>query len=584
MGLSACAPTKVEEEAAPKTDEGEQIFLDESAATGLDFIHFNGASGRFYFPEIGGPGGALIDYDNDGDLDLYLVQGQLLDDSEPEESLFPPSFSLEDRLFRNDLEIGPDGSRLISLTDVTEESGLSATGYGMGVAVGDYDNDGFVDLYVTHFGANQLWRNRGGDGFEDVTQQARVDDPRWSTSAEFFDFDRDGWLDLFVTSYVEYRLGTHRACRGPTGRQDYCGPQAYRGQHDRLFRNTGPDENGRVTFEDFTARAGLLETSGSGLGVIAADFDDDGWLDLYVANDLMPNHLWFNQGLRADGEMAFREGGLLAGAALNMQGKAEASMGVTAGDLDNDGDEDLFMTHLSAETSTLYLNDGQGVFEDRTRSARMGATLALTGFGTAMLDFDNDGWLDIASVNGAVFVLSDREITGDPFPFDQPNQLFRNRGRGPNDVVFEKVDAGAAFEVAETSRGLSAGDIDNDGDTDLVVFNDAGPTRLLINQIGQDNSWLGLRLVGSEFPRDMLGAKVELVFPDGSRMTRRVRTGGSYCSANDPRVLFGLGGWSDPSLVRVRWPSGVAEEFDPPERRRYSTLVQGSGRAVADSS
>ena len=591
LALAGCTPSAEENAgnvASPGIDpssqgdggNNESLFSDLTDESGLDFVHFNSASGRYYFPEVGGPGGALFDYDGDGDLDLYAVQGALLGDIQSEECLFPPQeMPLRDALYRNDLIVRENGEREVRWTNVTAESGIVAEGYGMGAAVGDVDNDGWLDLYVTNFGENQLWRNRGDGTFEEATETAGVQDARWTTSAVFLDFDRDGWLDLLAATYVEYRIGAHRPCQGPTGRQDYCGPQSYRGDYDRLWRNMGDG-----TFEDFTARAGLLEgPGGSGLGAVTADFNGDGWLDLYIANDLMPNFLWRNLGpAESNGPVTFREEGLLAGSALNMEGKAEASMGVDAGDLDNDGDEDLFMTHLTAETSTVYLNDGRGLFEDRTRSTRMGSSLTFTGFGTVMLDYDNDGWLDLASVNGAVFTIPELEAAGDPFPFGQSNQLFRNLGPGPEgEVTFAEVSAaaGEAFGTAETSRGLSAGDIDNDGDIDLVVFNVSGPARFLRNDTGQDQHWLGLRLVGAEAPRDMLGARVELTAP-GHRQMRRVRSGGSYCSANDARVLFGLGDSEEPASVTVQWPSGLTESFSGLAVDQYHVLTEGRGVGV----
>lgn len=567
----------------------EPLFTDETQASGLDFQHQTGATGHYYFPEMGGPGGALVDVDNDGDLDLYAVQGTTtLDDSHPTAAIVPPGGALRDRLYLS--EANPSARATgspITWRDVTEASGLEASGYGMGVAVGDMDNDGWPDLYITNFGPNQLWRNRGDGTFEDRTSIAGVDDPRWSTSAIFLDFDRDGWLDLFVTTYVDYRIGSHRTCRGPTGRTEYCGPQAYSGDHDRLFRNQGDG-----TFVNVTAQAGLLAShAGSGLGVVAADFDSDGWIDLYVANDLMPNQLWHNRGFgpsRSHGpsrHLGFAEWGLLTGSALDLEGKAQASMGVDVGDLDNDGDEDLFMTHLVGDINTVYLNDGRGMFSDRSRAAGMRQSTPYTGFGTVILDVDNDGRLDIAAVHGAVAAVPELAAAGDNFPYDQPNQLFLNRP-GDRDSSPKFVDvsdrAGDSFTRAETSRGLAVGDVDNDGDQDLVVFNTGGPARLLINRVGQDKAWVGLRLVGMAGRRDMLGTRVELLLDERPPRVRRVRTGASYLSAGDSRVLFGLGDLEEaPAGVqfRVEWPDGVTEHFGPLTVGKYHTLVMGSKRS-----
>ena len=553
---------------APPAPVSGDWFVDVSQAVGLSYDHVYGESGKFYFSEIVGPGAAFFDYDNDGDLDVYIVQGGSLDGEGPAAAA-PP----RDRLFRNDLPPGADSSQL-RFTDVTGESGIDARGYGMGVAAGDYDNDGWIDLYVTNFGANQLWRNKGDGSFRNVTAEAGegLDDPRWSTSAAFLDYDRDGFLDLFVTSYVDFRLSNHRTCTATTGRPDYCGPTSYDGQEDKLLRNLG---NGR--FEDVTGSAGLLRKEGSGLGVVAADFDLDGFIDIYVANDQRPNFLWMNAG---DG--TFRDRALISGTAVNMEGRSESSMGVDAGDIDNDGDDDLFLTHLDGETNTLYLNLGNGMFEDRTNTMRLGAaSRPFTGFGTAMLDYDNDGWLDIVAANGAVFSLETLAAAGDPFPFHQTNQLFRNDGSGG----FEDVssEAGEAFALSEVSRGTAVGDVDNDGDTDLLILNNNGPARLLLNQKGQAYGWVGLRLVGADPVRDQLHARVEIWLPSGQRIYRRSRADASFLSANDPRVLVGLGGQPKLERVRVHWPSGRSEEWTGIEARRYSTLTEGTGSPIAES-
>ncbi len=573
----ACGPA--EPPPAPAAEDY-SLFVDVSAETGLDFTHENGMSGNFYFVEMVGGGGALFDYDGDGDLDLYLVQSTVF---EPPADGGPPAVGrrgdLRDRLYRNDLE-GPGA--VPRLVDVTEESGIRSFGYGMGVAAGDVDNDGFVDLYVTNFGANQLWRNRGDGTFDDVTSETGAGDGRWSTSAAFLDFDRDGFLDLYVTNYVDYDLGDRRRCASESGRRDYCGPQNYRGEPDRLLRNLGDG-----TFEDVSGPAGILAEYGAGLGVVTADFDRDGWIDVYVANDLMPNVLWINRG---DG--TFVNEALLAGSAVNMEGSAEASMGVDAGDFDNDGDPDLFVTHLEGETNTLYLNDGAGVFEDYSLPTGLGAaSLAYTGFGTAMLDYDNDGWLDLVAANGAVHVIEAQARAGDSYPFDQPNQLYRNagprnagpRGRGGSGGIgFDDVTAaaGEAFATSEVSRGTAVGDVDNDGDADLLIVNNQGPARLLQNQVGNRRHWLGLRLLGAGGRRDQLGARVEVELAAGRVLHRRARADASYCSANDPRVLVGLGEAEAVESVRVWWPDGNVEEFEEVAVDAYRTLQQGSGKAV----
>ena len=544
-------------------------FTDRAANTGLNFVHFNGMSGESYYPEIMAPGVGLLDYDGDGDLDVYLVQGQMLGAGKTlRQALLPPPgpLPLKGRLYRNDLEIHADGTRTLHFTDVTEESGVNAGGYGIGVATGDVNNDGCVDLYLTNFGTNQLFRNNCDGTFTDVSRQSGVDDPGWSVSAAFVDYDRDGWLDLFVGHYLNYAIETDMPCPSLTARSPhYCPPEAYPAQPSRLYHN---DRDG--TFTDVTAVAGMAGEFGPALGVATADFDGDGWIDIYVANDGQPNQLWINQ---RDG--TFKNTALRSGAALTADGKAEASMGVDAGDFDNDGDEDLVMTELTGEGSNLYVNDGSGLFEDRSARSALGPlSLPYTGFGTAWFDFDNDGWLDILAVNGTIRDFEGR--VNNPFPHDQRKQLFRNLRNGRFEDVSSR--AGAAFQLSEVGRGAAFGDLDNDGDTDVLVGNDSGRVRLLINDMGSHNHWVGLRLVGEHTPRDMLGARVEVVRTDASTIWRRARADGSYASANDPRVPIGLGDSAEAPRVRVRWPSGHVEEWSDVALDRYTTLKEGGGR------
>ncbi len=545
-------------------------FEELAAAVGLDFVHFNGMTGELYLPENVGSGCALFDYDNDGDLDVYLVQGALFDDGKPHAAArFPWRGEMppRDRLYRNDLAAGPAGRPVLRFTDVTSASGIDAPGYGMGVAAGDFDNDGFVDLYVTNLGPNQLWKNNGDGRFEDVTARAGVDDPWWSVSAAFVDVDADGWLDLYVGDYLNWNPEINKDCFGPTGVEDYCSPSSYLPIPDRLFMNRGDG-----TFRDATAASGVGAEKGSALGVIAADFDRDGRLDLYVANDGLPNYCWMNRG---GGRL--ENTALLAGCALNGDGKAEASMGVDAADLDEDGDEDLFMAHLTGESNTLYVNDGRGMFEDR--SVRMGlgpASQPFTGFGAAWFDQDNDGWLDLLVVNGAVKTIEALAAAGDPYPLHQPNQLFRNQGEGRYRDV--SAEAGEALALSEVSRGAAFGDVDNDGDTDVLITNNAGPVRLLSNRLGNRKAWIGLRLVTGTPGRDALGAWVGVTGSGGRTLWRRVRSAASYASANDPRLLVGLADQRGPARVVVHWPDGGVERWSDVPTGTYTELKQGSGR------
>ncbi len=563
MAVTPCAAHA--ETPAAHTD----LFVDRAEDLGVDFVHFAGVSGEFYIVEISGPGCGMLDYDNDGDLDLYLIQGTMLGPGKtPADAILPPQkgYPLRDRLYRNDLVIAADGTRVLSFTDVTEDSGIRAGGYGVGVAAADYDNDGWVDIFLTNFGANQLWRNKGDGTFEEVIGRAGIDDPRWNTGATFLDFDRDGWLDLFVNCYLAFSYENHKICRLPSGIPGYCAPEAYGAVTNRLYRNRGDG-----TFEDWSLKAGIQHEAGKGLGVMAADFDLDGWMDVYVANDMLPNHMWINQG---DG--TFVNDGMFGGTAVNADGRSESSMGVDAADVDCDGDEDLFMTHLGYQTNTLFINDGTGLFDDRTTTSGLGPpSVGRTSWGVRFFDYDNDGLLDLMTASGDVFVIEALARANDPFPMHQPNQLFHNIGSDRFEDV--TATAGSVFELSEVSRGLAFGDIDNDGDTDVLLENCNGRARLLINTISTANHWVGLRLVGGEPPRDQIGAWVGVHREDKPVLWRRVRTDGGYASANDPRLLVGLGNDAAVDRVEVHWPDGSVEEWTGVAVDRYTTLTMGGG-------
>ena len=553
-------------------EDASPAFVEAGADVGMDFVHYNGMTGQLYTAEVVGAGVALFDYDNDGDLDVYLGQGRSFEGDEDHSPVFPPpAAEPTDRLFRNDLaETGE-----LRFTGVTAELGLHEPGYNIGVATADYDRDGWVDLYLTNLGSNQLLRNLGGRGFEDATEAAGVDDRRFSVPAVFFDYDADGWLDLYVGNYHRFHRANRKRCFLTSGQPDYCGPLSQPAEADRLLRNLGDG-----TFVDATVSSGLGAASAApatALGAAADDFNGDGLVDLYVANDQMANHLWLNQG---DG--TFIEDAVFAGAAFDRDGRPQASMGVAVGDFDGNGAPDIFLSHLVREHNTLYLNDGDGLFDDRSREAGLiDASWPMTGFGTASLDFDGDGVLDLYVVNGAVRRIEVQVDAGDPHPLRMENQLFRGLGGGR----FETVPAERRERPvhAEVSRGLAVGDLDNDGDPDLVISNNAGPARVLLNQRRPGRDWVGLRLVelagddGQGFV-DVYGARARLA--DGGAW-RRVHTDGSYVAARDPRLLFPLPRADQvieeesTRLVQVRWSDGTTQTVAL-ETGRYHIVQKGA--------
>jgi hypothetical protein len=511
-------------------------FSEIATAAGIDFVHRNGAGGRFFYPELMQGGAGLVDVDGDGDLDAYLVQSGPL----------PPdgSESASNRLYLNDGDGG--------FVDATAVSGTGDRGYGSGVAVGDYDGDGDLDLYVTNLGRNTLYRNGGEGVFVDVTAAAGVGDERYSTSAVFFDYDGDGDLDLYVCNYVDWSVAVERTCRGPMGLVGYCSPSEYEAPADSLYRNEG---DGR--FVDVSVTSGVAAARSTGLGVVAADFDDDGRVDLYVANDQRPNFLWMNRG---DG--TFREEALLRGNALNELGQPEAGMGVAVADPDGDGDWDLFVSHLGGETNTYYRNQGDGFFVDATDELGLGAvSQPFTGFGTGFADFDHDGALDLFLANGKV-------SPGDSVQPDyrEPNQVFSGRRGGRFEDV--SAGAGASLELLEVSRAAAFGDIDGDGDVDVLMVNNEGPARLYRNDIEAAGHWLAVKL--RDRPPNPHGVGATLELRSGDRVSRRlVQPSYSYCASNDLTVHFGLGDAARVDLS-VRWPDGSVQELrDVEADRRY---------------
>jgi hypothetical protein len=442
----------------------------------------------------------------------------------------------------------------------------------MGVIAGDYDNDGWIDLYLTCYDKNRLLHNNGNGTFTDVTAAAGLGgDYGWSTSAAWVDFDRDGYLDLFVSHYLEWNADIQKTCHSVGGYQDYCSPKGFPPARSTLYRNLG---NGK--FEDVSLSSRIATQAGAALGVVTADLDEDGWPDLFVANDGMANHLWINQ---RNG--TFAEEGLRRGVAFNSDGAAQANMGVIAADFFNRGSPDLFITHLTAEGSTFYRNLGHGHFEDTTSMVGLDAsTRPFTGFGTGALDYDNDGWLDIFAANGAVQSIDAQVRAGLKLPLRQRCMLFRNLGTSP--ALFQEVQGSDFLQLEDVGRGVAFGDLDNDGDLDIVVTNNNGPARLLLNEVGQNRHWLGLRLVDGPPGRrhDVLGATARVDRAGGPSLWRRCATDGSYLSSSDPRLLFGLGNSPEISRVRVLWPDGHLEEWRGLATDRYYELVRGSGVRV----
>ena len=512
-------------------------FVDATVEAGLDFTHASGMTGELWTLEIIGAGVGILDYDGDGRMDIWLVQGGPLVGRATAEL---PS----DRLFRNMGEL--------AFEDVTEKAGIAATRYGMGIATADVDNDGDMDVFVANYGANELWLNLGDGRFRNATADSGIAGERWSISASFADVDGDGLLDLYVANYLDFAIDTAKPCH-VAGQRSYCPPSLFPGVGDRLYRNLG---GGR--FQDVTVAAGIDVARAAGMGVIADDFDDDGQVDFYVANDGSANLLWIN-----DGAGRFTDAGLSAGAAVNSAGSAEASMGVTAGDFDADGDSDLFLTHDTGETNTLYVNDGQGTFEDRTDIAGAAAgSLAFTGFGTGWVAVDNDGDLDLFAANGTVRFVPGQLAASDGPPLRQRNQLWLNDASR-----YRRTAGGPAFALEHASRGTAFGDLDNDGDIDMVVANNYSRARLYRNDTPRA-SWLGVVVDAGTSPP--IGARVWIDRPGIG--PSRVRTDGSYASAHDPRVVFGLGPANEPRRVTLRWPDGVERQFGPLPVNRYHIL------------
>ena len=523
-------------------------FTDVTAQSGITFKHVASPEKKYIVESMSG-GAAFFDYDNDGDLDIYLVNSLTVD-------LVKSKGKTKSDLYRN------DGNG--KFTEVAAKAGVSDIGWGMGVATGDYNNDGFEDLYITCLGPDRLYKNNGNGTFSDVTDKAGVSDRRWSTGASFFDYDRDGDLDLFVANYVDFDInnlpefGQGQTCQYKSIPVQ-CGPRGLKGAGDSLFRN-----NGNGTFTDVSKQAGVADTDGFyGLGVITSDFDDDGLIDIFVANDSTPNFHYRNNG---DG--TFKEIGFTAGTAVNENGSEQGSMGATAGDYDHDGRLDIFITNFADEYNTLYHNDAPNSFTDLSYSARVAAvSLPHVGWGTKFFDYDNDGWVDIFVANGHVYPQLPS--------YRQPRLLHRNN----RDGKFTEVSAefGAILTENRASRGVAFGDIDNDGDVDLLVADLDGPPQLLRNDNGNTNNSILIKTIGVKSNRSGIGARVKVVAGDLTQVDE-VRSGDSYISQSDMRLHFGLEKRTKVDLIEVRWPSGNVDKITGAGANRIIVIKEGQGK------
>jgi hypothetical protein len=548
--LAASAPSARQQDGSPSVR-----LVDVTAQAGIDFKHENSPTTRKYLVETMGGGVALFDYDNDGWLDIFFTNGAELSDPMAPGARPQKIERYSNRLYRNN----HDGT----FTDATRSAGLAGIGgsYGMGVAIGDYDNDGSADVYVTGYDRNTLYRNDGHGHFEDVTARAGVAAGGWSVSAAFFDYDNDGWLDLIVTRYVEWSFAQDIYCgeRRP-GYREYCHPSTFPATTNVLYHN-----NRDGTFTDVSQASGIASVKGRALGVAVADYDGDGWPDVYIANDAVPGFLFHNNGGKT-----FTETALSAAVAVNGDGRAIAGMGVDFGDYDNDGRPDLFLTALSNETYSLYHNDGGGAFSFVTARSGVGeATAPYAGWGTRWVDLDNDGWKDLFIAQG--HVLDTIELTSDHLKYLQPPLLLWNlRGRfarqsaAPGDVLAQKW----------AGRGAAFGDLDNDGDVDIVVAACGERPHVLRNDGGNRNNWLSISTVGASSNRDGQGATITVTGESGLTQHYAVTTASSYLSASDKRVLVGLGSDKVATRVTVRWPSGATQTVTNVPARRAVTFKE----------
>jgi enediyne biosynthesis protein E4 len=513
-------------------------FTDITASLGVQFEYQASHTAKKYLIETMGSGVALFDYDNDGRLDLFLVNGAPLADPMPRAAI-PQKTGPKywNRLFHQK----PDGT----FEDTTERAGLMGVGYGMGVAVGDYDNDGFEDLYVTAYGGNKLYHNNGDGSFTDVTELARVGGTGWSTTAAWVDLDNDGLLDLIVLRYLQWDFadifcGEHRE-----GYRSYCHPDVFPAIAPLVYHN-----DGRGHFTEVSEKIGLAK-SGKGLGIAVADYDHDGKIDLFVANDSMVEFLYHNMG---NGQ--FEDVGMAAQVAVDADGRTYAGMGADFADYNNDSWPDLVVTDLANQRYALYKNEGDGSFTYSSFATGLAKiTMSHSGWGVRFLDYDNDGWKDLIIAQG--HDLDTVELNFPNLKYKEPMLLVRNTGKGFADV---SAESGAVFQRPWLGRGLATGDIDNDGRVDIVVATNDGPVHILHNETPSSNHWLTLHLVGHKSNRDAIGATVKLQTAQGAQFAT-VTTAGSYLSSSDKRVYFGLGSESVAELVEIRWPSGVVQQL-----------------------
>jgi len=522
-------------------------FTDVTAEAGIKFLHISSPEKRYIVESMSG-GVALIDYDNDGYLDIYFVNSLTVD-------LFKSNRKTKSALYHNNR----DGT----FTDVADKAGVADIGWGMGAAAGDYNNDGFTDLYVTCVGPNHLLKNNGDGTFTDVTASAQVGDSRWSAGAAFVDYDNDGRLDLFVSNYVAFdfkklpEFGVGKLCQYK-GIPVQCGPRGLPGDGDTLYHNEG---NG--TFTDVTKKAGVSDPDGYyGMGIICSDLDGDGLIDIFVANDSTPNFLYKNKG---DG--TFKEIGFTAGVAVNENGGEQGSMGVTLGDYDNDGKLDLFVTNFDDDYNTLYRNDGQGAFTDVSHAANVAAvSLPYVGWGTKFFDYDNDGWVDLFVANGHVYPQIPT--------YRQRNFIHRNTRKGKFTEIGQEL--GLSLKEKRVGRGTAFGDLDNDGDVDIVINNLDGAPQILRNDGGNSGNSILIKLLGSKSNRDGIGARVKVVSGDLSQIAE-VYSGDSYLSQNDLRLHFGLEQRNKIDLIEVSWPSGTVDKVTGAPVNKILTIREGQG-------